>query len=117
MLPTVERIAGAHPERTIFTRLIPIEHPGEMVGTWRGYYERWANMALEALPRDAVKSVPSLARLVPPADALDKTVYSPWVGTDLHERLRARKADALIITGTETDVCVLGAVLGAVDLG
>lgn len=117
VLPTVERIAGAHPERTIFTRFIPVEHPGEGVGTWRRYYERWADMTLQALPPDAVKLVPPLARLVPPADILDKTVYSPWVGTDLHERLRARKADALIITGTETDVCVLGAVLGAVDLG
>ena len=29
----------------------------------------------------------------------------------------ARRADALIITGTETDVCVLAAVLDAVDLG
>ena len=31
--------------------------------------------------------------------------------------LRARRADAVVITGAETDVCVLAAVLGAVDFG
>ena len=31
--------------------------------------------------------------------------------------LRERHTDALIITGAETDVCVLAAVLGAIDFG
>jgi nicotinamidase-related amidase len=31
--------------------------------------------------------------------------------------LREREADALIISGSETDVCVLATVLSAVDLG
>jgi nicotinamidase-related amidase len=31
--------------------------------------------------------------------------------------LQAREADGLIVTGSETDVCVLATVLGAVDLG
>jgi len=31
--------------------------------------------------------------------------------------LRDRQADGLVITGSETDVCVLATVLGAVDLG
>ncbi len=31
--------------------------------------------------------------------------------------LRGRGADSLVITGAETDVCVLAAVLDAVDLG
>ena len=35
----------------------------------------------------------------------------------LHAHLMDRKADGLIITGAETDVCVLATVLGAVDLG
>ena len=44
-------------------------------------------------------------------------MYSPWSGTELEERLRARDVDTLVITGVETDVCVLAAVLGAVDRG
>ena len=33
------------------------------------------------------------------------------------DRLRRRGVDTLVITGAETDVCVLAAVLGAVDRG
>jgi nicotinamidase-related amidase len=35
----------------------------------------------------------------------------------LLQLLRSRDADSLVITGAETDVCVLVAVLDAVDLG
>ena len=39
------------------------------------------------------------------------------VGSDLHQRLRARDCDTLVVSGGETDMCVLTTVLGAVDLG
>jgi nicotinamidase-related amidase len=61
--------------------------------------------------------VEPLRRLVPPAEVLDKRVYSPWATPELHRRLQARGIDSLVISGAETDVCVLAAVLGAVDLG
>ncbi|MGU3538606.1 cysteine hydrolase family protein [Methylobacterium sp. A54F] len=115
--PRVARIAEAHPERTLFTRFVPAAHPGEGRGTWRGYYERWASMTRERLAPGLVDLVPELARFVPPAEVVDKAYYSPWLGTDLDGRLRDRRADTLIVTGGETDVCVLSAVLGAVDLG
>jgi nicotinamidase-related amidase len=117
VLPVVERIARARPDRTVFTRFIPAERPGQGEGTWRRYWERWASMTLEALPPGAVDLMPPLAALVPPAEVIDKRAYSPWVEPGLHGRLRARGIDTLVITGVETDVCVLGAVLGAVDLG
>lgn len=117
VLPVVERIARAKPDRTIFTRFIPAERPGEGEGTWRRYWERWASMTVEALPPGAVDLLPPLKELVPPAEVVDKRAYSPWVGSDLHQRLRARGVDTLVVSGVETDVCVLGAVLGAVDLG
>jgi nicotinamidase-related amidase len=61
--------------------------------------------------------MPPLARLVPPATVIDKTRYSAFIGTHLLAHLRDREADGLIITGSETDVCVLATVFGAVDLG
>lgn len=117
VLPVVQRLAGAHPDRCIFTRFLPVAHPGEGRGTWRRYYQHWYGMTLEALPPDAIDLVEPLQRFVPPAVVIDKEVYSPWVDTSLDDMLRQRDVDSLIISGAETDVCVLAAVLGAVDRG
>jgi nicotinamidase-related amidase len=117
VLPHVRRLAEAHPERTIFTRFIPAARPGEGRGTWATYSERWAGMTRERLAPELIDLVPELARLAPPAEVVDKTVYSPWLETGLDARLQARGVDTLIVTGAETDVCVLAAVLGGVDLG
>jgi nicotinamidase-related amidase len=43
--------------------------------------------------------------------------YSAFAGSDLLAHLQARGADGLIVTGSETDVCVLATVIAAVDLG
>lgn len=117
VLPMVERLASAFPERTIFTRFIPLERPEQGEGTWRRYYERWSELTLDRLPRRQIELLPSLAALVPPAETFDKTVYSPWTRPGLHERMQERGIDTLVISGAETDVCVLATVLGAVDLG
>ena len=113
----MRRIAESCPERTIFTRFLPAERPGEGHGTWKRYYERWASMTIERLGRQRVDLLPELAALVPPAEVIDKRVYSPWMEDALDRRLRARNIDSLVITGAETDVCVLATVLGAVDRG
>lgn len=115
--PVVERIAGHAPHRTIFTRFIPAAHPGEGQGTWRRYYRRWASMTLERIGADMVELMPELRRFAPPAEVVDKYVYSPWMNTSLHDRLCRRGTDTLIVTGGETDICVLATVLGAIDHG
>ena len=117
VLPNARRIAEAHPDRAIFTRFIPLERAGMGRGTWRQYYERWESMTLERLGPEMTELIPDLAALVPPATVIDKHVYSPWLENDLDGLLQKRGIDTLVITGGETDVCVLGTVLGAVDRG
>jgi len=117
VIPFVRRIAEAHPAQTIFTRFIPASRPGEGNGRWKSYYERWPSMTLERLGHGLVDLVPELAVLVPPAEVVDKRVYSPWMDTSLENRLRKRGADTIVVTGSETDVCVLATVLGAIDRG
>jgi nicotinamidase-related amidase len=117
VLPNVVAIASAHPERTIFTRFIPAAKPGHGVGMWRHYYERWGSMTIDQLGPEMIGLVPELAQFVPPARIFDKHVYSPWTGTDLHQQLRGAGVDTIIITGGETDVCVLATMLGAIDWG
>jgi nicotinamidase-related amidase len=47
----------------------------------------------------------------------DELVYSAFAESVLAAFLRDKNVDTLIITGSETDVCVLATVLEAVDLG
>ena len=44
-------------------------------------------------------------------------MYSPRTGSDLHSQLPSAGVDTVVVTGDETDVCVLATVLGAVDWG
>ncbi|GEP09054.1 cysteine hydrolase family protein [Methylobacterium gnaphalii] len=117
VLPNVARIATSHPGRTIFTRFLPARSPTECSGAWRRYYEEWPSMTLNALGEEMTELCPSLAGLVPPARIIDKRVYSPWMEPDLDMLLADWNIDTLIVTGGETDVCVLASVLGAVDRG
>lgn len=115
--PATERLCDRHADRTLFTRFIPAARPGEGHGTWRRYYQRWADITLENLEADAVRLVPALERFVPPAKILDKHVYSPWTEGGLDALLSGSDIDTLVITGGETDVCVLASALGGIDRG
>jgi nicotinamidase-related amidase len=117
VLPRARDLVAHQPGRTIFTRFVPARYPGEGHGAWKRYYRRWSSMTVEALGAEMVELVPELAVFAPPAAVLDKHVYSPWYETDLDERLRHQAVDTLVVSGGETDVCVLSTVLGAVDRG
>jgi nicotinamidase-related amidase len=72
----------------------------------------------------AVSNDPGLVDLVGPLAALahteqtlDKPTYSMFGVVGLAEILAARGADTLILTGVETDVCVLATLFDAVDRG
>lgn len=117
VLPVVTRIAEAHPERTVFTRFVPPRRAGDMPGSWRRYYERWRELTLERIDPRLLELVPPLAALAPPATVIEKRHYSPFAAPRLRRLLAERDVEALIVTGAETDVCVLAAVLDAVDRG
>ena len=117
ILPNIERLTAVRPERTVFTRFVPLRSPEEGRGAWRRYYEHWPKMTLDALGPEMVELMPSLTRFVPPAKVVDKLVYSPWMRPDLERMLEAEAIDTLVVTGGETDVCVLATILGAVDRG
>ena len=117
VLPTIVELVSAHPEQTVFTRFIPARRPGQGMGMWRHYYERWGSMTIQELGAPMIGLVPQLTRFTPPAQVFDKHVYSPWIGTDLHELLRKATVDTVVVSGGETDVCVLATVMGAIDWG
>jgi nicotinamidase-related amidase len=117
ILPNVVAIAGRAPERTLCTRFIPPEVPEQMAGAWRNYYRHWRAMTRERLDPRLLELVEPLARLCPPARILDKAVYSAFADPRLAPALRRKGIQTLIVTGGETDVCVLATVMAAVDLG
>jgi nicotinamidase-related amidase len=88
-----------------------------MPGMWRRYYERWRNVTREELAPRWLDLIPSLARFAPPAMVFDKARYSAFADGRLLQLLQDRSIDTVIVTGSESDVCVLASVLGAVDIG
>jgi nicotinamidase-related amidase len=84
---------------------------------WARYYRRWADVTLSRIDINLVELMPELTRFTPPARLLDKRVYSPWTEGRLDALLSGSGVDTLLITGGETDGCVLATVLGAIDRG
>lgn len=117
VLPGIEEIAGRHAHRTIFTRFMPAPSAEEAQGAWRDYYAAWPDLTRRRLDPALLELVPPLARLVPPARLLDKTVNSAFGGTGLAQALKRAGVTTLVITGGETDVCVLATVMAAIDHG
>ena len=117
VLPIVVELCEILAERTIFTRFIPPVTPDEEVGAWRRYYRRWQDVTRQRLPPAMLDLISELGRFIPPALTVEKRRLSAFSAPDLAPILNARLTDTLILTGAETDVCVLATVLGAVDRG
>jgi nicotinamidase-related amidase len=117
VLPRVALLAEAHAQSTIFTRFIP-PHEGETVpGAWADYYERWPEMRPPRLDPVLLELVEPLRAISSRSRVVDKHYLSPFHGTRLAAGLRKLRTDTLIVTGAETDMCVLASILDAVDLG
>jgi len=117
VLPVVVEIAGRFKERTIFTRFITPQTAEDRPGQWQNYYRRWKAATREHLRSDHLDLVPELRRFVPPASIIDKPAYSAFYHSRLDSFLRQKGVRCLIVSGAETDVCVLSTVLDAVDRG
>lgn len=115
--PQVLEVASNYADRTIFSRFLPPARPTNATGMWRAYYEKWWMMTAEHLPAEMYGLLPELAAFTPPAIVFDKRTYSPWIDGRLNALLRGQDVETLVITGGETDVCVLATALGAIDLG
>lgn len=117
VLPAVEELAGRRADRTVFTRFISARDADRAPGMWKRYWRKWKSLTLEHIDPAALRLVPSLARLTSPARIIDKRVYSPWTEGHLDRLLADGEVETLVVTGGETDVCVLATVLGAIDRG
>lgn len=117
ILPAVVALAEPAPGRTLFSRFIPPPEPEALPGIWRAFYRKWRALTREELDTGLLDLVPELGQFVPPAQVVDKARYSAFSAPALAARLAALKADTLVLSGAETDICVLATLFDAVDLG
>jgi nicotinamidase-related amidase len=117
VLPAIVAIAELNPPRTVFTRFVTPLQPVDRPGRWQRYFTKWECATRARLSPSQLEIVSPLSRLIPPATVIDKPAYSAFAESALASFLHEKAVDTLIITGSETDVCVLATVLDAVDLG
>jgi len=117
VLPRCTALVAHCPERTIFTRFLTPQNAGQASGAWRELYARWPEATQDRLEPALLDLAPELAAFVPPAVVFDKPVYSAFAGHRLAAHLAERNIDTVILSGAETDVCVLATALGAIDHG
>ncbi|MCP3459664.1 cysteine hydrolase family protein [Bradyrhizobium sp. CCGUVB23] len=117
VLPQVTALAAHGPQRSIFTRFIPVRSKEEARGVWKAYYGKWECVTREKIDPTLLELVPRLARYVPPAAIIDRQTYCAFRNGRLQAYLDQHHVDTLIVSGGETDVCVLATVLAAVDYG
>jgi nicotinamidase-related amidase len=115
--PVIAEITARFAKRTVFTRFMTPLRPEDMPGMWQRYYQRWRRVTRAEIDPTLLELIPELKGFSPPATVIDKMHYSPFTEPNLKRYLRHYNIDTLFITGAETDVCVLAAVLGAIDRG
>ena len=79
--------------------------------------ERWEIATRKSLRAGELDLVPELGSFVPPAMICDKPTYSAFFRSSLAEVLLEKHVRTVIVSGAETDVCVLSTVLDAVNIG
>jgi nicotinamidase-related amidase len=117
VLPTIVDLVARQPHRTVFTRFITPRSPEEAPGQWQRYFRRWQSATRQALDVSQLDLVPELARFAPPAAVVDKPAYSAFFRSPLADFLTQKGVRTVIVSGAETDVCVLSTVLDAVNIG
>jgi nicotinamidase-related amidase len=117
VMPLAVALVEHDPARTIFTRFIPPKNKEAARGAWKAYYEKWECVTRERLDARLLELAAPLARFVPPANVIDRQTYGAFSSGRLEALLLQHDIDTLIISGGETDVCVLASVLAAVDRG
>lgn len=117
VLPAIEQLVGHAPECTVFSRFIPPASAEEATGMWKIYYQKWECVTRQRLAREWLDLVTELGKYAPPAAIIDRMGYSAFGGGRLQEYFHRHRVDTLLISGGETDVCILATVLAAIDRG
>jgi len=116
-LPGTLQLADGFPGRTVFTRFIPATSAAAAERAWQTYYRAWPDVTLDHLAPDLLDLVPDLARRIGGAPVIDKTTFGAFESPAFGGLPLIDRAEALVFSGVETDMCVLATLMAAVDRG
>ncbi len=117
ILPGCTALIAHRPASTAFARFMPPQRPEDAPGQWQGYYRVWSAVTRQSLPDSQLEVLEALRHLAPQAPVFEKAGFSVFDNDAFEPFLRKRGIEALILSGIETDVCILSTALRAVDLG
>ena len=117
VMPALVSLIEHAPQRTLFTRFIPPLDVPEAEGAWRDFYEKWAGLTRSHVEPRLLELMPPLPVFVPPAVVFDKSRFSAFSAPGLGEWIGKLQADTIILSGAESEMCVLATALAGLDLG
>ncbi|MGF1610687.1 MAG: cysteine hydrolase family protein [Kiloniellales bacterium] len=117
ILPAILRLSTHAPERSAFTRFITAERPDQAEGQWRHYYKHWRSVTRAVAGDDAMALHADLLPLAQPELVFDKLVHDAFGSAEFAAFIEQAAPSALVLSGIETEVCVLATALTAVDRG
>ena len=117
VVPPILTLVQAHPRETVFTRFMTPPSIENASGDWQRFYARWQSVTRDRMDAAMFDLMEPFAGFVPPAEVCDKTTFSAFASADLVASLARRGTQTLVLSGVETEVCVLATALDAVDRG
>jgi len=115
IIPAIERLLRARPDRAWFTRFIPPRRADDARGSWQRYYRRWSSVTLDRLDPALIDVVHELRPWA--KQVVDKSGYSAMGAPKLRDAALFQSDHCLILSGVETDVCVLSTAMEAMEAG
>lgn len=113
IIPPIRRLLTARPDNAWFSRFIPARRADQASGTWQRFYRRWHSVTLDQLDPGQIDVVHELRPWA--ARVADKAGFSALGSAELQEAARA--AGQVILSGVETDVCVMATAFDAMEAG
>lgn len=110
-------LVRAHPERAVFTRFMTPPTVESASGDWRRFYARWRSVLGDRMDAAMFDLMAPFAGFAPPAEVIDKATFSAFASPEFVASLSRRGVETLVLSGVETDVCVLATALDAIDRG
>ena len=117
ILPAIGQLCDHAEDRSLFTRFITAKRPEEAEGRWQHYYRHWHAVTQAEAGKESLELHPALAPQATAGQICDKIAHDAFQSSDFAGRIAAEAPSALVLSGIETEVCVLATALSAVDRG